>query len=144
MSPPHGPSQSSGFPSILCNITAIIPLMTQFVSRYLCNNPQHLSHLTIYCSNATGAVLWSDYWKIWHFPSVYIFRQIRKSFKQVKWKYYPSHIQATYNDLIVIHRPISMCCINLHWLDGILPWHSESQYVLYRKEKTWINVDLCR
>lgn len=40
--------------------------------------------------------------------SVYIFHQIRKSFKQVKRKYNLLPPQATYNDLIVIHGPISV------------------------------------
>lgn len=41
MSNPHSPSLCvQGSPPIPCDITAIIPIMAQFVSPYPCNNPQ--------------------------------------------------------------------------------------------------------
>lgn len=45
MGPPsrHAPSTSSGFPPILCNLTAVIPIMPQLRTLYPCHYPQLLS-----------------------------------------------------------------------------------------------------
>lgn len=90
--------------TVLCNIRAIIPIMNQ-------NHWISESFEVTYC-RAAASFYAQILEGVWHFCCVYIFRQIRKSFKQVKWKYYPYHIEATYIGLIAMHGAMFVTSID--------------------------------
>lgn len=96
---------SSGLPPILCNIIAITPIMTQFLSLHPCNNLQRLWVIWRYIlcySDATSAdeIRCDIYYQsiFWTKPE----NHLNESSENI------SCIQAKYNRLIAIHRPISV------------------------------------
>lgn len=108
MSAPHSPSLSSGFLPMLCNIAAIIPIMTQFVSLYPCNNPQHLRVIWGY----TAAMLLAHFLcqiseKSDIFPRSAFSTKSENHLKKLN-ENNASLNRTTYNDLIVIHGPVSV------------------------------------
>lgn len=131
---PPSPSTTSGFPPILCNIMAIMPIMAQLGTPYSCRYPSiSLGCLRRRCcsTNATarpdigGRLTFSH---LLYFPA-----NQRKSFREIKWK----HLALVWLDG---YPRSSIGRGHLHWPDGILLWHSESQYYYIGKKK--INVDL--
>lgn len=75
------------------------------------------------CSTCANTATRYDIGEAWHFPTFYIFHQIRKSFTGIKWKH-RAHV------LLDSYPRSSVSGAHFHWLDGILRWHSESQYLL--------------
>lgn len=136
MGPPyrHAPSTSSGFPPILCNLTAVIPIMPQLRTLYPCHYPQLLS-----VDQGDTAVpvqtplLAQISGKPNIFPHSIYSAKSEKSFKGIKWK----HLALV---LTWLYPRSSVRGAHFHWLDGILLWCSESQYLLWgggKQDKCW-------
>lgn len=111
MSTSLAPSRSSGFPPRLCNITAIIPIMTQFEALY----PRHYptasgSRLRIRCGWSCRRRSSVEYWKNADiFPRSIFSTESENHFKKSnETPSPPSHVQATYFDLVVIRGPVSV------------------------------------
>lgn len=111
MSTSLAPSPSSGFPPRLCNIIAIVPIMTQFEALY----PRHYptasgSRLRIRCGWSCRRRSLVEYWKNADiFPrSIFSTESENRLKKSNETSPPPSHIQATYFDWVVIRRPVSV------------------------------------
>ncbi len=95
---------SSGFLPMLCNIAAIIPIMTQFVSLYPCNNHQHLWVIWGYAAAMLLAQILekSDIFpqSVFSTKSENHLKKLNENIASLSW--------TTYNELIVIHGPVSV------------------------------------
>lgn len=122
---PPSPSTSSGFPPILCNIMAIIPIMAQLGTSYSCRYPSisRLSEETLPLHKRHRQARYRGKPDISP-PSLFS----SKSFREIKWKHL-AHVWLDGYPRSSIGRG------HLHWPDGILLWHSESQYYYIGKKR---------
>lgn len=130
--PPLPPSPSSGFPPRLCNITAIIPIMTKFEAL----DPRHYptasgSRLRIRCGWSCRRRCSVEYWKNADiFPRSIFSTESENHLKKSNETPPPRLTFRPHTLTWWSSADQCQCSVHFHWLCGILPWHSESQYLV--------------
>lgn len=125
---PQSPSTSSGFPPILWNIMAIIPIMAQLGTPYSCRYPSisRLSEEMLLLHKHHRQARYRGKPDILP-PSLFSIANLA-NFRKIKWKHLAHAWLDGYPRSSIGRR-------HLHWPDGILLWHSESQYYYIGKKR---------